>query len=145
MEVVLVAQVSFFVFLPVLRFPEQRAAHDKELQTLEMCQQVEVRVSQSVDLEQFECQEHGETIEYSHECRCGGTFVVLPTDLLQGKDVVGCCTCSLHIRVLFDPTDLIGDDDEDEDCDRDDSLQSTTHGEKKELREKNEFNERERL
>ena len=35
-------------------------------------------------------------------CRCGGTYAIWTSDLESGVEVVGCDSCSLHIKVVYE-------------------------------------------
>lgn len=42
---------------------------------------------------------------FSHECRCGESYVVTRGELYEGFEVVDCAGCSLYIRVLGTPAE----------------------------------------
>jgi len=44
--------------------------------------------------------------EYSYPCPCGDKFLISRSDLSEGEDIARCASCSLLIRVIFDPDDL---------------------------------------
>ncbi|KAF8460037.1 diphthamide biosynthesis protein [Kalaharituber pfeilii] len=46
---------------------------------------------------------------YHYPCPCGDRFEILIHDLVDGMDIATCPSCSLQIRVIFEPVDLAGD------------------------------------
>ncbi|KAJ2782118.1 Diphthamide biosynthesis protein 3 [Coemansia interrupta] len=50
--------------------------------------------------------------KYTYPCPCGDKFEITLDELKDGDDVARCPSCSLIIKVIFDPEDL---DDEDSD------------------------------
>lgn len=57
---------------------------------------------QAVDLDDFEYD--GERERWTRACRCGAGegFVITEDDLAAGDDVVGCCGCSLWVKVGYE-------------------------------------------
>ncbi|KAF2847192.1 diphthamide biosynthesis protein-like protein 3 [Plenodomus tracheiphilus IPT5] len=43
---------------------------------------------------------------YHHPCPCGDRFEILLDDMRDGEDIARCPSCSLMIRIIFDPSDL---------------------------------------
>lgn len=62
----------------------------------------EGKVLQTVDLDDFDYDE--ERKQWTKACRCGEEegFVVTEGDLAVGDDVVGCCGCSLWVKVGYE-------------------------------------------
>ncbi|KAI8880939.1 diphthamide biosynthesis protein Dph3 [Backusella circina FSU 941] len=50
---------------------------------------------------------------YTYPCPCGDKFEIFIDDLRDGDDVARCPSCSLIIRVIYDP-DEFGDSDGEE-------------------------------
>lgn len=48
---------------------------------------------------------------YHYPCPCGDRFEIGLADLRDGEDIGICPSCSLQIRVIFDPEDLEKDGD----------------------------------
>lgn len=44
--------------------------------------------------------------EYTYPCPCGDKFRINKEDLLDGEDIARCLSCSLIIKVIYDPEDL---------------------------------------
>jgi len=55
------------------------------------------------DMEQ--CTEQGEK-GYSYPCPCGSMFFISLTQLQAGEEIATCPSCSLIIRVIYDPDDF---------------------------------------
>lgn len=57
---------------------------------------------QSVDLDDFDYDEERKC--WTRACRCGAGegFVITEEDLAAGDDVVGCCGCSLWVKVGYE-------------------------------------------
>ncbi|KAJ2746480.1 Diphthamide biosynthesis protein 3 [Coemansia sp. BCRC 34301] len=51
---------------------------------------------------------------YFYPCPCGDRFQITLADLKDGEDVARCPSCSLLIRVIYDPDDFMSDEDEEE-------------------------------
>ncbi|KAJ1648253.1 Diphthamide biosynthesis protein 3 [Coemansia asiatica] len=52
--------------------------------------------------------------EYTYPCPCGDQFKITLKQIKDGEDVATCPSCSLIIRVIYDPEDFFDDDDGDE-------------------------------
>lgn len=61
-----------------------------------------------VEIEDMEYDEDTETFTYP--CPCGDKFVITKDDLLDGEDIARCPSCSLLIKVIYDPEDLEEED-----------------------------------
>jgi len=57
-----------------------------------------------VEIEDFVYDEETETFTYP--CPCGDLFAVSKEDLLNGEDVARCPSCSLVVRVIFNPDEI---------------------------------------
>lgn len=66
-------------------------------------------VYDEVDLEDMEWS--AELDAYTYACPCGDVFQITPTDLRAGEDIAHCPSCTLLVRVIYDPDDF--DDDSD--------------------------------
>lgn len=54
---------------------------------------------------------------YHYPCPCGDRFEISLADLKNGEtDVAVCPSCSLMVRVVFEPEDLEEDEDEEEEA-----------------------------
>ncbi|ORX47427.1 zf-CSL-domain-containing protein [Hesseltinella vesiculosa] len=49
---------------------------------------------------------------YTYPCPCGDKFQIFLEELQDGEDIARCPSCSLIIRVIYDPDEFAGDDDE---------------------------------
>ncbi|KAF2745926.1 diphthamide biosynthesis protein-like protein 3 [Sporormia fimetaria CBS 119925] len=50
---------------------------------------------------------YDETLQiYHHPCPCGDRFEISLGDMRDGEDIARCPSCSLMIRIIFDPSDL---------------------------------------
>ena len=60
---------------------------------------------------------------FLYSCPCGDLFQISLDDLYDGEDIATCPSCSLLVRVIFEPDDLDQylDDEEEEDEEGDDS------------------------
>jgi diphthamide biosynthesis protein 3 len=58
-----------------------------------------------VEIEDFEYDE--ETQTYTYPCPCGDQFEITREELESGEDVATCPSCSLIVRVIYDPDDFI--------------------------------------
>jgi diphthamide biosynthesis protein 3 len=54
-----------------------------------------------VEIEDFEYDE--ETQTYTYPCPCGDQFEITREELESGEDVATCPSCSLIVRVIYDP------------------------------------------
>lgn len=43
---------------------------------------------------------------YTYECPCGDLFQISPSDLRAGEDIARCPSCTLVVRVVYDPDDF---------------------------------------
>lgn len=43
---------------------------------------------------------------YTYECPCGDLFQITPSDLSAGEDIARCPSCTLVVRVIYDPDDF---------------------------------------
>ena len=60
-------------------------------------------LSATVDLDAMDYSQ--ETGVYSTRCRCGASYTLAEAEMERGVDTVCCSTCSLAIRVLYQPAD----------------------------------------
>ncbi|KAI9276176.1 hypothetical protein BY458DRAFT_506589 [Sporodiniella umbellata] len=51
---------------------------------------------------------------YTYPCPCGDKFEISVDDLRSGDDVARCPSCSLIIRIIYDPDDFADEEDEEE-------------------------------
>ncbi|KAI3662427.1 hypothetical protein MP638_003567, partial [Amoeboaphelidium occidentale] len=58
-----------------------------------------------VEIEDFEFNE--ETKTFSYPCPCGDKFLITLEDLMDGEEIARCPSCSLIIRVVYDPVSLL--------------------------------------
>ncbi|KAL9640357.1 MAG: hypothetical protein Q9204_000748 [Flavoplaca sp. TL-2023a] len=49
---------------------------------------------------------HPSTTLYTYPCPCGDQFEITLQDLRDGEEIAVCPSCSLMIRVIFEPSDL---------------------------------------
>jgi diphthamide biosynthesis protein 3 len=50
---------------------------------------------------------YDETLEiYHHPCPCGDRFEISVADMRDGEDIARCPSCSLMIRIIFDPVSV---------------------------------------
>jgi diphthamide biosynthesis protein 3 len=57
-----------------------------------------------VEIEDFEFDE--ETQSYYYPCPCGDQFQISKEDLENGEEIAECPSCSLIVRVIYDPGDF---------------------------------------
>lgn len=57
-----------------------------------------------VEIEDFEYDEETET--YFYPCPCGDKFYITKEELENGEEVATCPSCSLIIRVIYNPEDF---------------------------------------
>ncbi|PWN89603.1 zf-CSL-domain-containing protein [Acaromyces ingoldii] len=62
-----------------------------------------------IDLEDMTFDEDANLFHYP--CPCGDRFEISLAQLKEAEDVAKCPSCSLIIRVIFDPLDFEDDDD----------------------------------
>ncbi|KAJ3148943.1 DnaJ sub C member 24 [Geranomyces michiganensis] len=85
----------------VLGSADSRAVYDEELAGRRTAALGPLHAE--VDLDDMQ---HDPATElFSMPCRCGGSYVICEDDLGDGVDIVGCSTCSLRIRVLYEEAD----------------------------------------
>jgi len=58
-----------------------------------------------VEIEDFEYEEEEET--YYYPCPCGDRFAITREELECGEEVATCPSCSLIIKVIYDPEDFL--------------------------------------
>ncbi|KAK3214966.1 hypothetical protein GRF29_19g1829873 [Pseudopithomyces chartarum] len=57
---------------------------------------------------------YDETLQiYHHPCPCGDRFEISIADMRDGEDIARCPSCSLMIRIIFDPSDLASEPSDD--------------------------------
>ncbi|KAJ2386207.1 Diphthamide biosynthesis protein 3 [Coemansia sp. RSA 2603] len=61
--------------------------------------------------------------KYTYPCPCGDKFEITREELKNGDDIARCPSCSLLIKVIYDPADLGGEDSDDENSE---TIQLTT-------------------
>ncbi|XP_076343740.1 diphthamide biosynthesis protein 3-like isoform X1 [Tachypleus tridentatus] len=62
-----------------------------------------------VEIEDFEYDEETET--YYYPCPCGDRFEITKEDLENGEEVATCPSCSLIVKVIYDPEDFFTEDE----------------------------------
>ncbi|KAK6173448.1 hypothetical protein SNE40_016895 [Patella caerulea] len=62
-----------------------------------------------IEIEDMEYDEETET--YYYPCPCGDKFEISKEELEDGEDVAKCPSCSLLIKVIYDPEDFAGDEE----------------------------------
>ncbi|CAG8514986.1 13603_t:CDS:2 [Ambispora leptoticha] len=63
-----------------------------------------------LEIEDFEFDE--ETQTYHYPCPCGDRFQITVAELIDGEEIARCPSCSLMVRVIYDPDDFQDDDGE---------------------------------
>lgn len=66
-----------------------------------------------IEIEDFSFDE--EEGVYRYPCPCGDYFFISEESLAEGEEVATCPSCSLIIRVIYDPEDFVYEDEEAED------------------------------
>lgn len=61
-----------------------------------------------IELEDFEYDEDEET--YYYPCPCGDRFAITKEDLEAGEEIAECPSCSLIVKVIYDPDDFIAEE-----------------------------------
>lgn len=61
-----------------------------------------------VEIEDFEYDPENET--YYYPCPCGDQFEITKDDLESGEEVARCPSCSLIVRVIYDPDQFCSDE-----------------------------------
>lgn len=99
---------GFFVFLCVLRPCANAvfAAHTGKFYD-------------EVEIEDMEFDE--KTQAYYYPCPCGDRFVITKEDLGNGEEIARCPSCSLIIKVIYDPEDFARESEDDNDDDDDEN------------------------
>ncbi|KAJ1737614.1 Diphthamide biosynthesis protein 3 [Coemansia sp. BCRC 34490] len=67
-------------------------------------------VYDEVEIEDMEYVE--EEGKYYYPCPCGDRFEISKELLEEGETIASCPSCSLRLRVVYDPDDFAPDDDE---------------------------------
>ncbi|KAG9286971.1 hypothetical protein G9A89_001209 [Geosiphon pyriformis] len=57
-----------------------------------------------IEIEDFEFDEQTKT--YHYPCPCGDRFEITMVELMDGEDIARCPSCSLMVRVIYDPDDF---------------------------------------
>lgn len=57
-----------------------------------------------IELEDFEWDPEEES--WTYPCPCGDRFMITVEELEQGEEVATCPSCSLIVKVIYDPDDL---------------------------------------
>mmetsp|Transcript_5054 Transcript_5054/g.7685 ORF Transcript_5054/g.7685 Transcript_5054/m.7685 type:complete len:145 (-) Transcript_5054:319-753(-) len=65
---------------------------------------IEQGIYEEIEIEDMEFEEDLQT--YFYPCPCGDRFQIMLEDLHDGEDIASCPSCSLRIRVIFEPEDL---------------------------------------
>ena len=63
-----------------------------------------------VEIEDFEYDEEEET--YYYPCPCGDRFAITKEELEAGEEVATCPSCSLIVKVIYDPDDFQPEEEE---------------------------------
>ncbi|ORY04732.1 zf-CSL-domain-containing protein [Basidiobolus meristosporus CBS 931.73] len=63
-----------------------------------------------VEIEDLEFDEENEV--YHYPCPCGDRFEITLEDLYDGEEIARCPSCSLIIRVIYDPDEFQREDEE---------------------------------
>lgn len=61
-------------------------------------------VYDDVDLEDMTW--NSELSAYTFQCPCGDLFQITPKELANGEEIARCPSCTLVVRVIYDPDDL---------------------------------------
>ncbi|KAJ8658185.1 diphthamide biosynthesis protein 3 [Lichtheimia ornata] len=61
-----------------------------------------------IEIEDMEFNEDEEI--YTYPCPCGDKFEISIDDLRDGEDIARCPSCSLIIRVIYDPDEFADED-----------------------------------
>ncbi|XP_078486203.1 diphthamide biosynthesis protein 3 [Ciona intestinalis] len=65
-------------------------------------------IHDEVEIEDFEFDEETET--YYYPCPCGDKFEISLEELQSGEDIATCPSCSLLVKVIYDPDDFLLDE-----------------------------------
>ncbi|KAF1796633.1 DPH3-like protein (CSL-type zinc finger-containing protein 2) [Mucor lusitanicus] len=63
-----------------------------------------------VEIEDMDYDEEQDS--YTYPCPCGDKFIISSDELIDGLDVAQCPSCSLVIKVIYDPDDFIDEQDQ---------------------------------
>ncbi|KAJ1962916.1 Diphthamide biosynthesis protein 3 [Dispira parvispora] len=63
-----------------------------------------------IEIEDMEFDEENRI--YHYPCPCGDRFEIAEEDLFDGEDIAHCPSCSLIVRVIYDPEDYQRDGDD---------------------------------
>lgn len=63
-----------------------------------------------IEIEDFEFDE--DELTYYYPCPCGDRFQITKEELLAGEDVATCPSCSLIVKVIYDPEALKEEEEE---------------------------------
>ncbi|KAI8063475.1 hypothetical protein BC940DRAFT_335865 [Gongronella butleri] len=64
-----------------------------------------------IEIEDMEFDEDEQV--YTYPCPCGDKFQIYLDELQDGEDIARCPSCSLIIRVIYDPDEFAEEDDDD--------------------------------
>lgn len=62
-----------------------------------------------VEIEDFEFDEDDET--YYYPCPCGDRFAITLEELECGEEVATCPSCSLIVKVIYNPEDFLSEEE----------------------------------
>ncbi|XP_055905388.1 diphthamide biosynthesis protein 3 [Eupeodes corollae] len=65
-----------------------------------------------VEIEDFEYDEEEEM--YYYPCPCGDRFQISKDELIEGEEVATCPSCSLIVKVIYDPEMFKAEDEEEQ-------------------------------
>lgn len=49
---------------------------------------------------------------YTYQCPCGDLFQITKDELRNGEEIAHCPSCTLVVRVIYDPDDFTDEDDQ---------------------------------
>jgi len=58
-----------------------------------------------IEIEDFDYDEETET--YHYPCPCGDRFEITKEELAAGEETATCPSCSLVVKVIYDPEDFV--------------------------------------
>ncbi len=61
-----------------------------------------------IEIEEFDYDPNYEV--YQYPCPCGDHFEITLSQLKNGENIANCPTCSLFVKVIFNPQDFPGGD-----------------------------------
>jgi diphthamide biosynthesis protein 3 len=76
-----------------------------ELAALEAAAEAAGGVYDEVDIEDMDFD--AATKSYWYPCPCGDRFVITEDELYDGEEIARCPSCSLRIRVIYDPSEFL--------------------------------------